>query len=76
MRFSPDMNLMYLCCSVPEAIIAFLEADSYEDAIRNAVSLGGDADTQGAKAGAYSGQFIQFLNTLLKSARNVYPMIC
>ena len=38
--------------SVPEAIIAFLEADSYEDAIRNAVSLGGDADTQGAIAGA------------------------
>lgn len=37
---------------MPEAIIAFLEADSYEDAIRNAVSLGGDADTQGAIAGA------------------------
>ena len=47
------MNLMYLAKgSVPEAIIAFLEADSYEDAIRNAVSLGGDADTQGAIAGA------------------------
>ena len=37
---------------MPEAIIAFLEADSYEDAIRNAVSLGGDADTQGAIVGA------------------------
>lgn len=38
--------------SVPEAIIAFLESDSYEDAVRNAVSLGGDADTQACIAGA------------------------
>ena len=38
--------------SVPEAIIAFLESTSFEDAIRNAVSLGGDADTQAAIAGA------------------------
>jgi len=38
--------------SVPEALIAFLEADSVEDAIRLAISLGGDADTQAAIAGA------------------------
>ena len=31
--------------SVPEAIICFLESTSFEDAIRNAVSLGGDSDT-------------------------------
>ena len=31
--------------SVPEAIIAFLESDDYEDAVRKAVSLGGDSDT-------------------------------
>jgi ADP-ribosylglycohydrolase len=31
--------------TVPEAIIAFLDSSSYEDAIRNAVSLGGDSDT-------------------------------
>lgn len=31
--------------SVPEAILAFLESDSYEGAVRNAISLGGDADT-------------------------------
>ncbi|MEL6762646.1 MAG: ADP-ribosylglycohydrolase family protein [Cyanobacteria bacterium J06607_6] len=31
--------------TVPEAIIAFLDADDFEDAIRNAVSLGGDSDT-------------------------------
>lgn len=43
--------------SVPEAIIAFLESDGFEDAIRNAVSLGGDADTQAAIAGAIAEAF-------------------
>ena len=43
--------------SVPEAIIAFLESDSYEGAIRKAVSLGGDADTQGCMAGALAEAF-------------------
>jgi ADP-ribosylglycohydrolase len=38
--------------SVPEAIIAFLDSADYEDAIRLAISLGGDADTQAAIAGA------------------------
>lgn len=31
--------------SVPQAIIAFLESSDYEDAIRNAISIGGDSDT-------------------------------
>lgn len=31
--------------TVPEAIVAFLESTDFEDAIRNAVSLGGDSDT-------------------------------
>lgn len=38
--------------SVPEAIVCFLESASFEDAVRNAVSLGGDADTQGAITGS------------------------
>lgn len=38
--------------SVPESIIAFLESESYEDAIRKAISLGGDADTMGAITGS------------------------
>jgi ADP-ribosylglycohydrolase len=36
--------------SVPQSIIAFLASESYEDAIRNAISLGGDADTMAAIA--------------------------
>jgi ADP-ribosylglycohydrolase len=45
--------------SVPEAIIAFLESDTYVDAVRNAISLGGDSDTlaciTGGIAEAYYG---------------------
>ena len=37
--------------SVPEAIIAFLESTSFEDAVRNAISIGGDSDTIAAIAG-------------------------
>lgn len=37
--------------TVPEAIICFLESTSFEDAIRNAVSLGSDADTMACIAG-------------------------
>ena len=37
----------YVSCqgSVPQAITAFLESEDYEDAIRNAVSIGGDSET-------------------------------
>jgi ADP-ribosylglycohydrolase len=38
--------------SVPEAIIAFLDSHDFESAVRNAVWLGGDADTQACIAGA------------------------
>ncbi|MGB2667042.1 MAG: ADP-ribosylglycohydrolase family protein [Candidatus Acidiferrum sp.] len=37
--------------TVPEAIACFLESNSFEDAIRNAISLGGDSDTLGCITG-------------------------
>ena len=43
--------------SVPESIICFLEAKDYEDTVRNAVSLGGDADTQAAIAGSIAAAY-------------------
>lgn len=43
--------------SVPESIICFLEASDFEDTIRNAVSLGGDADTQAAIAGSIASAY-------------------
>lgn len=38
--------------SVPQAITTFFEANSFEDAIRNAISIGGDSDTIGAISGS------------------------
>ena len=43
--------------TVPEAITAFLEGESFEDVIRNAVSLGGDCDTLTAIAGSIAEGF-------------------
>jgi ADP-ribosylglycohydrolase len=43
--------------SVPESIIAFLESNSVESAIRNAVSLGGDSDTMACIAGGIAQAF-------------------
>ncbi|MEM9644973.1 MAG: ADP-ribosylglycohydrolase family protein [Planctomycetota bacterium] len=43
--------------SVPEAITAFLESTSVEDAIRLAISLGGDSDTMACIAGAIAEPF-------------------
>jgi ADP-ribosylglycohydrolase len=43
--------------SVPEAIICFLEASSYEGTIRNAIALGGDADTLACMAGGIAEAF-------------------
>lgn len=38
--------------TLPKALISFLEGESYEDTVRNAISLGGDTDTIAAIAGA------------------------
>lgn len=49
----PDYAFDVTCQgSVPQAIKCFLEAVDFEDAVRNAISLGGDADTQACIAGS------------------------
>jgi ADP-ribosylglycohydrolase len=54
----PDYSFEVSCQkSVPEAIICFLESYDYEDALRNAISLGGDADTQAAIAGSIAAAY-------------------
>jgi len=57
--------------SVPEALIAFLDADDFEHTLRLAISLGGDADTQAAIAGgvaeAFFGGIPQRIETELRA---------
>jgi len=57
-RIRPNYDFNVTCQgSVPQAIESFLESDSFEDAIRNAISLGGDSDTIGAMSGAIAEAF-------------------
>ncbi len=53
--------------SVPESLICFLESTDYESAIRLCVSLGGDADTMGAMAGAIAEAFYGGVPELIRA---------
>lgn len=53
--------------SVPPAIVAFLDSDCYESAVRNAVSLGGDADTMACIAGGISEAFYDDIPEYIKN---------
>jgi len=60
--------------SVPQAIIAFLESSDYEDAIRKAISLGGDSDTlacmTGGIAQAYYKQIPDYITERVRELLN------
>lgn len=54
----PDYRFNETCQeTVPQAIIAFLESKDYEDAVRKAISLGGDADTLACITGGIAEAF-------------------
>ena len=56
--------------SVPQAVIAFLESSSYEDAVRKAISLGGDTDTQGCITGGIAQAYYKTIDDhIIKKAR-------
>ena len=69
-----DDYMYNLSCqhSVPESIIAFLESTDYEDAIRNAISLGGDADTMACIAGGIAQAYYKFIPVELITAATEY----
>ena len=58
--------------SVPQAIICALEATDFEDAVRNAVSLGGDSDTIGCMAGAIAEALYGIPRSM---AERIHPII-
>jgi ADP-ribosylglycohydrolase len=60
--------------SVPEAIIAFLESSDYENAIRLAISIGGDSDTIACITGGIAEAFYgQVPNNILKKVLEILP---
>ena len=82
-------NKFYCSCknTVPQAIICALDATSYEDAIRNAISLGGDSDTLACMAGGIAelrfdiplkirSQACQYIdNNILSMVRTFYQKV-
>ena len=67
----PEYHMDETCQrTVPEAIIAFLESKNFEDAVRNAVSLGGDTDTLGAITGSIAEAFYGIPAVLLAECRS------
>jgi len=58
--------------SVPDAIIAFLESDSYEDAIRKAISIGGDSDTIACMTGGIAQAYFKHIpDHILRKVREL-----
>ena len=54
---------------MPVALLAFLESESYEDAIRNAVSVGGNSDTIAAVTGGIALAFYRTMDE--RTARGI-----
>ena len=59
--------------TVPEAITAFLEGNSFEDVIRTAVSLGGDCDTLTCNAGSIAEGYYGVPEELKQQCRERLP---
>jgi len=60
--------------TVPEAVIAFLESENFEDAIRKGISLGGDSDTIACIAGGIAQAYYHFIpDDILISVRQRLP---
>ncbi|MBR6332508.1 MAG: ADP-ribosylglycohydrolase family protein [Dehalococcoidales bacterium] len=59
--------------TVPVALTAFIEAESFEDAIRNAISVGGDSDTIAAITGSVAGAFFAIPQQIKKVAFSYLP---
>ena len=59
--------------TVPQSIFAFAISTSYEDAIRTAISMGGDADTMGAITGAIAGAYYGVPEDIKTKAEKFLP---
>lgn len=60
--------------SVPEAIIAFLESEDFEDAIRTAISIGGDSDTIASMTGAIAEAYYRSIpEEIIRTTRALLP---
>ena len=71
----PNYSFDVTCqASVPESIVAFLDADSWEDAVKKSISLGGDADTMACITGGIAQAFYKEIpENIVEDVRNRLP---
>lgn len=71
----PSVGIFDETCQgcVPLAFYIIINSSSFEDAIRKAVSYGGDSDTLGAIVGAIAEEYFGIDATILRSASNFVP---
>lgn len=69
----PDYTFNETCQgSVPQSIIAFLESETFEDAIRKAISIGGDSDTIACIAGGIAQAYYKEIpEYIIKEVREI-----
>ena len=81
--FNPDFDLNDLqenyeftskaIDSVPQAIYVFLESNGFEDAIRKAISIGGDSDTIASMVGAIAENYYGIPSNIKESIKEYIP---
>jgi len=76
-QIRPDYKFDVSCQgTVPPAIQAFLESTSFEDTIRNAISLGGDSDTVAAITGAIAEAYYGIPDEMREHIKRVIKTTC
>jgi ADP-ribosylglycohydrolase len=71
----PDYKFDVTCQgSVPESIIAFLDSENWEDAVKKSISLGGDADTMACISGGIAQAYYREIpENIIEAVRNKLP---
>lgn len=70
----PDYTFDESCQgTVPQSLVAFFEAESFEDAIRNAISIGGDSDTLADITGGIAGNYFSIPDRMKEKAFSYLP---
>jgi len=61
--------------TVPQSIIAFLESNDYEDAVRKSISLGGDSDTMACITGGIAEAYYKVVpEDIVQRVREILPV--
>ena len=72
-RFANHERIVGARTATEDALIAFLTGRCYEEVIRNAIALGGDADTEAAIAGGIAAAYYGVPDEIIQQALNYIP---